>query len=70
MSPLERFKVIVAGAAVVVGGVMCTIPGPAGPLVPWLVTGFCVLVVAADLLEERADRETDREDDDEQEAAS
>ena len=69
MSPLERFKVFVAGAALLIGVVMLGTPGPAGPVVPWLVTGFCVLVVAADLLEERAERKADRESDDEQEAA-
>lgn len=62
--PTERFKTITACAAVLVGAVMFTLPGRPGPLVPWLVIGFGVIVTAADLLEGRADRKADREDGD------
>jgi hypothetical protein len=61
MTGYQRFKTITAGAAMLVGAVMLTLPGRPGPLVPWLVTGFCALVAAADLLEARTDRD-DRDD--------
>lgn len=66
MRPFEVFKVVTAGGALVVGVILLATPGPAGPLVPWLVTGFFVLVAAADFLEARADRNADREDGDQQ----
>jgi hypothetical protein len=58
------FKAVTAGAAVLVGAVMLTIPGRAGPLTPWIVMGVIALVMAADFLEARADRKADREDGD------
>jgi 4-hydroxybenzoate polyprenyltransferase len=64
MRPYEIFKVITVGVAFVVGVVMLATPGPAGPLVPWLVTGFLALVMAADFLEARADRDDETEETD------
>lgn len=66
MGPFEMFKVVTVGAASLVGVVMLTISGPAGPVVPWLVTGFIALVLVADFLEERAERKADRENGDQQ----
>lgn len=64
MRYFEVLKTVTAGAAIVVGVVMLTLPGRPGPLTPWIVIGFGVAIAVADLLEDHADRKADREDGD------